>query len=78
MNIVHYIIAVLPVNNASQSSQTRTGFAAEGRDMELSEQAWQNISPQFRQWCWKKRRIKINCLTNQKQSTQNEKVEIFT
>lgn len=41
-------------------SHTRTGLADDGRGMVLSEQALQNISPQFLQWCCKMVKLKIS------------------
>lgn len=40
---------------AWQVSQTLTGFGEAGRGSSLSEQLLQKISPQFLQWCWRRR-----------------------
>lgn len=41
-------------------SQTRTGLGDAGRGSSLSEQLLQKISPQFLQWCCRKRQSKTN------------------
>lgn len=46
---------------AWQVSQTLTGFGEAGRGSSLSEQLLQKISPQFRQWCWKKDQCWVLC-----------------
>lgn len=45
---------------AWQVSQTRTGLGEAGRGSSLSEQLLQKISPQLRQWCWRRTSASLN------------------